>query len=31
MGEFDEFLANKFKEDWGVEMPGWEVEVDEEA
>lgn len=22
MGEFDEFLANKFKEDWGVEMPG---------
>lgn len=29
-GEFDEHLARKFEEDWGIEMPGWEAESDDE-
>lgn len=31
MGNFDEYLANKFKDDWGVDMPGREVEEEEVA
>ena len=23
-GEFDEHLAKKFEEEWGLQMPGWE-------